>query len=120
MSRPLRTSERALAAFFAGMGFLHFAAPRPFNRAVPPSTPMPARDATLISGAAEIAGGLGLLYPQTRGAARLGLTALLIAVFPANIYMARYPERFGLRRSLLLARLPLQPLLIWQVLRVGR
>jgi uncharacterized membrane protein len=41
--------------------------------------------------------------------------ALLVAVFPANLYMARSPERFGkVPRWALLARLPLQPLMmIW-------
>ena len=42
----------------------------------------------IISGIAEIAGGLGLLFPLTRRFAAWGLILLLIAVFPANIYMA--------------------------------
>ena len=40
-----------------------------------------------VSGVAEIAGGLGVLLPSTRRSSGLGLIALLIAVFPANIYM---------------------------------
>ena len=41
-----------------------------------------------LSGAAEIAGGVGLLVPRLRRAAGIGLLLLLVAVFPANIYMA--------------------------------
>jgi uncharacterized membrane protein len=70
-----------------------------------------------ISGAAEIAGGAGLLVslavPQLRGPAAWGLVALLIAVFPANVYMATSAATFS---WILWARLPLQAVLIWWVL----
>ena len=46
-----------------------------------------------ISGVCEIAGGIGLLIRPLRRAAGWGLIALLIAVFPANIYMAVAPSR---------------------------
>ncbi len=66
-----------------------------------------------ISGAAELAGAVGLLIPQTRRYAAYGLIALLVAVFPANIYMALDRTRFEqLPEWALLARLPLQFLLI--------
>ncbi|WP_180970086.1 DoxX family protein [Deinococcus planocerae] len=111
----------ALAALFVGAGVLHFLRPKPFDRIVPPWVPMPARTATLVSGAAEIAGGLGLLHPATRPGARLGLLALLVAVFPANVGMAWNAERFRpLPEWALWARLPLQPLLMWLVWRAGR
>jgi uncharacterized membrane protein len=74
----------------------------------------------LVSGVAEIAGGAGLLFPPTRRAARYGLIALLVAVFPANIQMAINGFTDGATPfvlALLLARLPLQPLLIWLVYR---
>ena len=48
-----------------------------------------------ISGAAEIAGGLGFLIPPARRTAALGLIALLVAVFPANVYMATNPVEAG-------------------------
>jgi uncharacterized membrane protein len=42
-------------------------------------------------------------------------------VFPANLYMARNPERFArIPRAALYARLPLQPLMMWWVLKVTR
>lgn len=110
-----------LAALFVGAGLLHFLNPESFDRIVPPATPMPARTATLLSGAAELLGGLGLLHPATRPAARWGLLALLVAVFPANVGMALHAGRFRpLPEWALWARLPLQPLLMVLVWRAGR
>jgi uncharacterized membrane protein len=67
------------------------------------------------SGVAEIAGGLAVLVPATRRLGGLWLIGLLAAVFPANIYMGRAPERFPkIPRWALLARLALQPLMmVW-------
>ncbi len=54
---------------------------------------------------------------------RVGLIALLICVFPANIYMAIYPERFEINRYLLWIRLPIQPVMmawVWWVMHEDR
>jgi uncharacterized membrane protein len=105
---------------FLGAGVNHFAVPRAYRRIVPPSFGDPAR-LVVLSGVAEIAGGLGFLLPRTRRLAGLGLIALLVAVFPANLYMAGNPERFRrIRRWALYARLPLQPLMMWWVWRAAR
>jgi len=72
-----------------------------------------------VSGALEILGGLGLLVSETRRAAAWGLVALLIAVFPANIYMATHPIEAGaasIAPVLRWGRLPLQLLLVWWLL----
>ena len=114
-------SSLILAVVFVSAGALHFLRPRVFDAVVPPSLPIPAQTATLISGAAEIAGGLGLLLPATRPAARWGLLALLLAVFPANVYMAQHAEKFKpLPEWALWARLPLQLVLGYVVWRAGR
>ena len=42
---------------------------------------------------AEIAGGLAVIPPSTRGLARWWLIALLVAVFPANVQMAVNPDQ---------------------------
>jgi uncharacterized membrane protein len=74
-----------------------------------------------VSGVAEVLGGVGVLLPRTRRAAGVGLIALLAAVFPANLYMARTPERFDrIPRWALFARLPLQPLMMWWAWRATR
>ena len=115
---PSRSSRvGGLAALFLVSGAAHFLVPAWFDQIVPTWVPN-ARLATLASGAAEIAGGLGLLLPATRRAAGVGLIALLLAVFPANVnmlQMARASEGALWYQAALWARLPLQALLIWGV-----
>ena len=121
MSLPAGLPEAAsvvvLAVLFVGAGAMHFARPRMFETVVPPALPAP-RALVLVSGAAEVLGGLGLLVEAVRPWAGWGLVALLVAVFPANLYMARESERFAwlAPRWALLLRLPLQFVLIAWVL----
>ncbi|RTQ51685.1 DoxX family membrane protein [Hymenobacter gummosus] len=104
----------ALAGLFVAAGVFHFLRPRPFVRIVPPLLPVP-KALVYLSGAAEIGLGLLLLPRRTRRVAAWGLVALLLAVFPANVYMARLPGGgVGAPQWLLWARLPLQlPLMLW-------
>ena len=106
----------ALAAlFFTSAGVLHFLRPAMYLKIMPPYIPWPLA-MVYISGAAEIAGGVGILIPPARRAAALGLMALLVAVFPANIYMATNPVEAGasaLPPAALWGRLLLQPVFIW-------
>ena len=108
-------SQRALAAFFTTTGVLHFVIPRSYEAMMPPSLPAH-REAVIVSGIAEIAGGAAVLPPRTRRFARWWLLALLVAVFPANVHMALNPEQVRgldldrIPRWALWARLPLQPL----------
>ena len=69
-------------------GILHFVAPDAYERVVPPQFPRP-RELVYLSGIAEIVLGIGVLVPSTRRGSAWGLVALLAAVFPANVYMAR-------------------------------
>ncbi|HEV2075148.1 MAG TPA: hypothetical protein VGR10_02820 [Thermoleophilaceae bacterium] len=123
MRRRRRDRARLLLApFFVAAGTLHFVKPRPYEAIVPPYVPRP-REAVMVSGAAEVAGGLSALHPGLGPFTRWWLTALLVAVFPANLHMALYPDEItGLRipRPLLWARLPLQALLIAWVWRGTR
>lgn len=111
-----------LAALFVTAGAFHFVRPTVFERVVPPFLPFP-RAIVYVSGVAEIVGGVALLVPQLRTFAGLWLIALLVAVFPANIYMALAPERagFGIAPVWLWLRLPAQLVLIgfvwWAALR---
>lgn len=103
-----------LAALFVSSGIFHFIRPLIFEAIVPPYLPSP-RFLVLFSGAAEVAGGLGLLLPSTRRAAGWGLIALLLAVFPANFHMWQNGFTFNgspVPNWILLARLPLQFVLI--------
>jgi uncharacterized membrane protein len=112
-----------LAVLFLVAGSLHFITPQLYLRIVPPYLPTPLI-LVYISGAAEILGGLGLLAPMTRQLAAWGLIALLIAVLPANIYMAtahlRMPGVMGQSWAQWL-RVPLQlPLIYWAWLYTRR
>ena len=76
-----------LALAMTGVGVMHFTSPEPFVRIVPAALPAPLM-LVYASGIAEIAGGIGILIPTLRRAAGLGLIALYVAVFPANVNMA--------------------------------
>jgi uncharacterized membrane protein len=123
-SRGPRRSRWLLGVAFVGAGINHFVMPRPYERIVPPSMRDRSRSLVAISGVAEIVGGLGVLLPWTRRSAGLGLVALLVAVFPANLYMARTPQHFRkIPRWALYARLPLQPMMMlwaWKATRDRR
>jgi uncharacterized membrane protein len=118
-----RAGRRLLAAFFVAAGLNHFVNPRFYEAIVPPSLKHEKRRIVQISGVAELAGGLGVMVPSTRRLSGICLIALLAAVFPANLYMAREPEDFKtLPRWALYARLPLQPLMMlwaWRATRSG-
>jgi uncharacterized membrane protein len=79
-----------LAAMFVMTGVAHFANPlrRDMIAIVPPQLPAPGLLVT-ITGVLELAGAAGLLYPPTRVAAAVGLFALMLVMFPANVYAAR-------------------------------
>jgi uncharacterized membrane protein len=95
------------AVFFIAAGMGHFVRPGFYERMMPPYLPWPA-GLIFISGVAEVAGGAGLLLRRWRRAAGWGLLALLIAVFPANVYMLQHPEAFNIPVWVLWARLPFQ------------
>ena len=77
----------ALSVLFLLAGVAHFRTPGPFLKIMPPALPYPLF-LVYLSGLFEILGGLGIMIEKTRFVAGWGLVALLIAVFPANIYMA--------------------------------
>jgi uncharacterized membrane protein len=110
-----------LAAFFLASGINHFVLPRAYEAIVPPRLQGRSKLLVDLSGVAEVLGGVGVLVPSTRRAAGVGLIALLAAVFPANLYMARAPEQFArIPRWALYARLPLQPLMMLWAWRATR
>lgn len=95
-----------------GVGVDHFIAPEFFVRIVPSWLPAHLW-LVWISGFFEALGGAGLLVPRTRRVASIGLIALYVSVFPANVNMVIHPELGGeIATWLLWARLPLQPLIM--------
>lgn len=99
------------AALFILGGIGHFVATDLYMKIMPPYL-LYHQALILLSGVFEVVLGLLLLVPATSGTAAWGLIALLVAVFPANVFMYEHPERFSLPSLLLLLRLPMQGLLI--------
>jgi uncharacterized membrane protein len=100
------------ASIFIGAGTLHFVITDSFVKVMPPYLPWHL-ELVYISGIFEIVLGVMLLVPKCQVLAAWGLIALLIAVFPANVYMALnasdYPQ---FPAALIWLRLPLQGVLI--------
>ena len=78
-----------MAPAYVVAGVLHFVVPELYVQIVPPVLPAPLA-LVYLSGLAEIAVGIGLLLPRTRQYAAWATVALLVAVFPANVYMATH------------------------------
>jgi uncharacterized membrane protein len=111
--------RRVLGATFLVAGVLHFLKPRVYEAIMPRCLPAH-RTLVYASGAAEIAGGAGVLHRRTARAAGWWLVATLLAIFPANVEMAVHAERFRrIPAPLLWARLPLQGAIIAWVWRVA-
>lgn len=107
----------ALLALFSGFfiyaGLMHFKRAWFFYKITPPFLQKWKKPINVIVGVAEILGGIGLLIPETRAMAAWGIILLLIAVFPANIYM--YTSKgagMKINQNFLLIRLPLQLVLL--------
>jgi uncharacterized membrane protein len=115
--------RRLAGPLFVLAGLMHFVAPTVYMQMMPRRLPAH-RELVYASGAAEIAGGAGLMHPCTRRWAGWWLIATLIAVFPANVNMALNPDRYaqhvrGGERTLI-ARLPLQLVLMAWVRAAAR
>jgi uncharacterized membrane protein len=120
--KPRWVARIALALLFGAAGVGHFTHTAQFAAIVPPWLPWP-DGLVWISGVCELLGALGLLIRRVRPAARWGLLALLVAVFPANIYMAMeqvtIPGMAPAPAWALWARLPLQAVLMMLVWWAG-
>ena len=125
MSTGRRISLLLIATLFVLGGINHFVDAEFYLRMMPAYLPAHAA-LVAISGVAEILGGVGVLAPRTRRGAGIGLVALLIAVFPANVNMALNHLKLGdtdVPVWALWGRLPLQAVLIawaWWFTRADR
>lgn len=101
-----------MASLYVLAGLNHFRKPRMYQKIIPPYFPNP-KLLNAISGFAEILLGIGLCVPAISAYSAIGIIALLIAVFPANVYMVTNEKAgFGLPKWIRILRLPLQILLI--------
>jgi uncharacterized membrane protein len=95
---PIKTGKDnariATGLTFIFTGATHFLMSGKFMEMMPPIIPAPLL-MIYASGFFEILGGIGLIVPATKRPAAYGLAALLIAVFPANIYVAYNNVQLG-------------------------
>jgi len=100
------------SGFYILAGIMHFLNPDFYMKIMPPFIPFPML-MIYISGVAESALGIGLFVEKTRRLSAWGIIALLIAVFPANIYAYYADINLGAPLWVNLFRLPIQGLFIW-------
>jgi uncharacterized membrane protein len=116
-----------MGLFYVAAGIGHFTTPGFFRQIVPPVLPAPGLIVAL-SGVAEIVLGALVMVPATRRMAAWGIIALLVAVYPANIYQALYnpilvdpPAWMGQPSQMALwLRLPMQFVLLYWAWRYTR
>ena len=120
----MRVGRVVMGVLYVVAGVGHFVVTRAYERIMPDYLPEH-HALVLVSGAAEIAGGVGVLmagrYPAVGRAAAWGIVVLLVCVMPANVWMVQHPERFaGVPVWAMWVRLPLQLVLIWWAWRYTR
>lgn len=109
----MNNSKYVLAFILIFAGIMHFARPYFFIKIMPTYIPFHIQ-LVYLSGLVEICCGILLLFPQTQAVGAWLSIALFIAVFPANIqmakdfYIAHHPYLW-----LAILRLPFQLVLIW-------
>ena len=115
-SRLRRLAPDALAALFAVSGMTHLLRPATFEALMPAFVPAPGA-IIAISGIAELACAVALR--RRLPWAGTASAALLVAVFPGNVWFAVDPSanRSEVVTSLAWLRLPLQAVLIWAALQ---
>ena len=111
MSRTKAVSRCVLAVIMIGAGTMHFVNPDFYIRIMPPYLPLHT-ELVYLSGVFEIVLGVFILIPRYSTLAAWGMIALLIAVFPANIYVYQNQDILPAPPLFHLLRLPLQGVLI--------
>lgn len=111
MNLPWHQYVMGLLYVLAGIN--HFRNPRLYLKIIPPYFSNP-KLLNKLSGLAEIILGIGVCIFEISSISAIGIIILLLAVFPANIYMYQNEKaRLGLPKWAVLLRLPLQLLLIY-------
>ena len=101
-----------MSLFYVFAGIKHFTNPSWYMKIMPPYLPLH-KELVYISGAFEIILGLMLLLDKTRFVGAWGLILLLIAIFPANLYLAQTNgAALNISPTLAWGRLPFQAIFI--------
>lgn len=107
----MAVSKYVLAIFMIGAGTMHFVNPGFYIKIMPPYLPLH-RELVYLSGVCEIVLGVLLLIRRFSTLAAWGIIALLVAVFPANIYVYQNQDVLPARPLFHLLRLPFQGVFI--------
>jgi uncharacterized membrane protein len=111
----------ALGVFLTVAGVMHFANPSFFDAIVPPWLWPSERFWTYASGVAEIIVGPLVIFRRTRRVGALAAVVLLIAVYPANLYMVwDWRDRSVSEQFVSWIRLPFQFVFIWLAWSVAK
>ena len=101
-------SVYVMGIFYIIVGIKHFQDPSWFVQIVPPILPYK-YELVYISGFFEVLLGILLMIPRFQSIAAKGLMALLICVYPANIYLAQTNGvAMGISPLIAWGRLPFQ------------
>ena len=101
-------SVYVMGIFYIIVGIKHFQDPSWFVQIVPPILPYK-YELVYISGFFEVLLGILLMIPRFQSIAAKGLIALLICVYPANIYLAQTNGvAMGISPLIAWGRLPFQ------------
>ena len=101
-------SVYVMGIFYIMVGIKHFQDPSWFVQIVPPILPYK-YELVYISGFFEVLLGILLMIPRFQSIAAKGLMALLICVYPANIYLAQTNGvALGISPLIACSRLPFQ------------
>ena len=101
-------SVYVMGIFYIIVGIKHFQDPSWFVQIVPPILPYK-YELVYISGFFEVLLGILLMIPRFQSIAAKGLIALLICVYPANIYLAQTNGvALGISPLIAWGRLPFQ------------
>ena len=101
-------SVYVMGIFYIIVGIKHFQNPSWFVQIVPPILPYK-YELVYISGFFEVLLGILLMIPRFQSIAAKGLMALLICVYPANIYLAQTNGvAMGISPLIAWGRLPFQ------------
>lgn len=116
--RGRRIARMMLAAAYGVAGVAHLTRPGGFVAITPDWVPSP-ETVVALTGAAEIAGAVGLMIPALRKAAGVGLALYALCVWPANFHHALSDVPLnGVHLSWWYhgPRLAVQPVIIWWAL----
>jgi len=114
MDRFKKMTIYFMGAAYIYIGIQHFIDPDFFLAIMPDYLPLHL-EAVYLSGVFEILLGGMLLFKKYRKVAGWGLIALLIAVFPANVYLAQNElaqQALDISQTTAIVRLPFQALFI--------